>query len=335
MLFFKKKATKKPSVRTQAMRLIGSALRRTVHCDACGRRASAAGKQPLSQFPCPKCSHPLLVPAQIADYWLYRYVAQGGMGVVYKAVSSNYPDEHFAIKLLPPGRDDETLLIETLHNEARMMQLFHDHPGVCSAVEFGLDNGHYFLATEFIHGDRLDHRVDRDGAMTEAAVVQMALSLVSVERFIIRSGYLYRDLKPENIILRSNDDSPVLVDFGLCQSVNDSNYGHEDEEVDGAPHFMPPERVIGNGERVYSEIYSLGMVMYYALTGQTFFESGDAQTVAEAYAFSDRSASILPFLSAVSDPIRDLIHKMIQPDPAQRCQSFERLETDLKATIRG
>ena len=91
----------------------------------------------------------------------------------------------------------------------------------------------------------------------------MMLTLIEVERNIYQKGFLFRDLKPENIMI-TPPNRPIVIDFGLCMDVVEAMFETDNPMVNGAPHFMPPERLTGAGESVWSEIYSLGMLMYYS-----------------------------------------------------------------------
>ncbi|MFT5129100.1 MAG: serine/threonine protein kinase, partial [Rhodothermales bacterium] len=175
-----------------------------------------------------------------------------------------------------------------------------------------------------------DDRVFRHGRILIDELLPMMLNLIDTARFIYQKGYLYRDLKPENVIIRA-DRTPILLDFGLCMKVENAMFDTEDAHVDGAPHFMPPERLTGEGESVWSEIYSLGMLMYYSLTGQTFFEPGDVQQVAERYALEERDDYVLSEIPELSPQIIDIVMKCIQRDPAGRPKSYDRLERELRA----
>jgi eukaryotic-like serine/threonine-protein kinase len=332
-LFRRRKAPSLPTYsQTRTMNLIGGALQQQARCPKCRRPVDGSGVEPFSEIPCPHCQAMVLIPGDVGGYWAYRLLDSGGMGVVYKAVSAEFPDETFAVKLLPLGREDDARLIASLHNEAVVLRHFRDHPNIMQFVEFGQAANEYFLVSKFVAGLRLDRRIVALGVLRDSEAVALALELLGIERFIVRQGYLYRDWKPENLILRA-DGSPVLVDFGLCRPLTEAARPEEGDEVDGAPHFMPPERLTGGGERVCSEIYSIGMLLYYVLTGQTFFASGPAAEVVEQYVYGDRSSSKLPFLRGVKAQLGELIHRMIAPDPALRHQSLERLEEQLRACL--
>jgi serine/threonine-protein kinase len=331
VFFFKKR---KPDSLGPEMTLVGplidAMINNLVLCRHCQNQLPLADLDPLSEIPCPHCNRKIMVPMTIGNYYLYRHIGGGGMGRVYKAVSEEFPDERFAVKILPEGFNCDDALIDALYLEAEVASELYEHPNVIKAVEFGMDQNNYFFASEFVMGQRWDDRVFRHGRILIDELMPMILDLIDTVRFIYQKGLLYRDLKPENVIIR-RDGTPIMLDFGLCMKVEDAMFDTEDAHVDGAPHFMPPERLTGEGESVWSEIYSLGMLMYYSLTGQTFFEPGDVQQVAERYALEERDDYVLSAMSELNPALVDVVMRSIQRDPALRPKSFDRLERELRA----
>ena len=200
--------------------LIDAMINDLVLCPHCKDRLHLGDSQPLTQIPCPSCSRSIMVPATIGTYYLYKQLGRGGMGMVYKAVSEEFPDERFAVKILPKDRLCDETLIDALYIETQVALELYEHPNVIQAVEFGLDGNVYFFASEFEAGQRWDERVFRHGRIFVKELMPMMLDLLDTLRFIYQKGYLYRDLKPENVIIRP-DGSPVLLDFGLVMRVED------------------------------------------------------------------------------------------------------------------
>jgi len=132
----------------------------------------------------------------------------------------------------------------------------------------------YFIVTEFVHGDRLDMLVESRKQIPEKEAVKIILEIIEAEMHIIQSGYLFRDLKPENIII-DRTGTVKLFDYGLCVTLHDAaNHENITDELNGSPVLHPPERIVGAPEGEYSEIYSLGMVLFYMLAGRTTTRCG-------------------------------------------------------------
>jgi serine/threonine-protein kinase len=194
-------------------------------------------------------------------------------------------------------------------------------------VASGFENGEYFLAIEFVQGERLDKLLESQGAFPEEQVLKFILQILSAEEHIYTHGFLYRDMKPENIMITA-DYNAVLIDYGLtiprAQALNP-----QDQVVSGSPYYIPPERLWGLGEDAFSEIYSIGLVMYYALTGQTLFDADDAEALAEKHVSKVR-LSVGKKLQGVRQELNTILRRMIHQDFNERYQSFADLVAELQ-----
>ncbi len=328
MPFFRFHESQSKPGSSEAPPLISSFLQGKVPCESCGERLNVRGYAPLCVLPCSKCGKNVMVPYELGDYVLYKMIGGGGMGLVFKATTQSVPFKEFAVKIVPPECAGDESLIAALDNEAKVAALFRDHPNIMTSVELNQHEGVHYFVSEFISGQRWDDRVFRYGRMSEEELIPMMLTLIEVERNIYQKGFLFRDLKPENIMI-TPPNRPIVIDFGLCMDVVEAMFETDNPMVNGAPHFMPPERLTGAGESVWSEIYSLGMLMYYSLTGQTFFESGEVQETAERYLASGREDMVFDNLDLHPDLAR-IVMRAIQSEPAKRYVSFESFETELK-----
>lgn len=291
-------------------------------CQTCHQAVELGFLDAFSLTPCPYCDTLLFIPAKVKSYYLYRPLGGGGMGSVYKAVSEEYPDEFFAVKILPREHRDSPDLGAELYREARAAALFVDVPGCENGVEYGYADGEYFFAMEYIPGTRLDQIIDVEGPASPHAALRLAAEVAKTDETICQKGYLYRDLKPENIIIQP-DGAARLIDFGLCVKLDEASRPTEDSCVLGSPHYMPPERLAGLPEGEFSEIYSLGMILFHALTGETYFQEEDAEELAVKHISKERppsTASRMP--REVPEELAMLIDAMIRKQPNSRLQAL-------------
>ena len=299
-----------------------------IPCQGCGLQIPSRKLDTLKMVECPKCQRIAFVPLRIGKYWLFEPLGGGGMGSVYKAVCRQEPARFFAVKVLSRAERTKPVNIHALLNEARIGQIVGGHPCLVRCVDSGCEDGEYYSAMELVQGERLDKRVDRLGRMPERQVLQMGLHLLSAEQHMYKCGYLYRDMKPENIII--NDDGfAVLFDFGLCVPRELALHPQE-EYVSGSPYYLPPERLLGTGEDAYSEIYSIGMVMYYALSGQTFFDAKEVEALAKRH-LSKVRLSVSGKLRDFRPELVEVLSRMIRPDPAERYQTFHEAARAIEA----
>ena len=299
-------------------------------CDYCEAIHSLIGKQPLSILKCDECGSPTFVPYRVKDYWLYLPLGGGGMGSVYKAIHADNPDSEFAVKLLPRQKKDDPHLIESLLKEAAIGKTFGKHPHLIAVADYGKSNDEYFAALEYCDGTRLDQIIEMPEQVNQKYILLWTLQILSAEQRIYDAGYLYRDLKPQNIMVDKAKNAR-LFDFGLCITIEESKNADSDM-VDGSPLYMPPERIVGLEENMSSEIYSLGMVLFHALTRKTYYTATGAFELAKKHVTSLRTTSVKQKLPIFVNPlIADVLDKMLARTPARRFQTFKEVAEAIKA----
>ena len=296
-------------------------------CQQCRHLIPLIDLEPLQLGPCPKCGSISFFPLRISHFWLFEPLGGGGMGSVYKALSTEWVNRLFAVKVLAREEKTRPAPIQALLNEARTGKIIGNHPCLVRCVASGYQDGEYFAAMECVTGERLDKWIDLMGRLPEKEVLNIALHVLSAEQHIYNCGYLYRDLKPENIIV-NKAGLAVLLDYGLCQP-RAKALNPADEFVAGSPYYLPPERLLGLGEDAYSEIYSLGMVMYYALSGQTFFDAEEVEALAKRHV-SKMRISVSSKMRGFRPELVEVLSTMINKEGPQRYQTY----ADVAAAIR-
>ena len=278
---------------------------------------------------CPSCSRPSLIPRHLGPFMLYAIAGEGGMGRVYKASCDLYPDKIYAVKILPEEKRNDNESIEMLRHESGITALFNGHPNSVTAVEFDVQDGWAYLVTEYVEGETLETRIARQPeGLDEELVLKDMLDLTSLLESITSQGYLFRDLKPQNIIIRP-DGRPVLLDYGIAMSAEEANSLIDLNYIDGSPHYVPPERLIGETEDARSEIYSLGMVMVHALTGRPYFQLSGKQAIAEAHVNGQRFSMTL-IAPGITLELAEVLDRMICRRKEDRISSFTELRKALR-----
>ncbi|MBT3380995.1 MAG: serine/threonine protein kinase [Lentisphaerae bacterium] len=267
------------------------------------------------------------MPMKVSRFWLFRPLGGGGMGSVYMAYDLEDPEELFAAKVLFRSGDDRDTAIEALVNESRIGKELGDHTGLVKCVASGYAGSEYYSVMEYIKGKRLDKLIRWKGKLSERHVLKIISQVLAANAHIYESGYLYRDLKPENIVITPRGEA-VLLDYGLCMRCEDAIQAM-DEYVSGSPYYMPPERLWGLGEDAFSEIYSLGMVMYYALTGRTYFDSDEVESLARRHISRIRLTAASK-MREFRPELVDVLSKMIKQDYRERYQTFEEVRVALR-----
>ncbi len=300
-----------------------------ITCENCECKVLIDNNPSLSIAKCPSCSTSNFIPMLIKDYWLYEPLGGGGMGCVYHAFHRHDPNIEFAIKVLNREMKNDTFMIDSLLNEAKVGCKFGNHPHLATAHEYGLWKGEYYAVYEFVDGIRLDQIIESPVKRTEKQIILWTLQMLSAEQHIFDCGYLFRDIKPQNIIIDRNGNVKMF-DYGLAILIEEAINGNKSDQIIGSPHYIPPERIEGAPESQYSEIYSLGMLMYHLISRKTYYSSIDVRKLVEKHVTSTRTDNFLGELPAKTNPaVAAILMKMIKRDPSSRYQSYKELGADL------
>jgi len=308
-----------------------------VACDSCGARLPLGehDKAPLEIHKCMGCSRPVFYPMRVKDFWLYEPLGGGGMGSVYKAISSRDPRKLYAVKILPRNSKFNTTLIKAILTEGEIGARLGKHKNIVETVDYGQDGDEHFMATEFISGQRLDMVVESAETLAERQAIEIVLQIIDAEEHIVASGYLFRDVKPENVIVEP-DGNVRLFDFGLCQTLEKAASMNSSGYIEGSPYYIPPERIVGAPEGEYSEIYSIGMLLFYMLAGKTYFSKAtysrdELKGLMMKHVASPRLPSVAPNLKGRSEKLISILDKMIYRIPKSRYLKLAPLRADLEA----
>lgn len=284
--------------------------------------------KPFTITKCPGCDLPLYMPLIIKDYVLYKPLGQGGEGEVYKALKRG-TTEKFALKFFhrQPEMDEE-------HNpfiqEGTAGAMVGKHPNLVEIIDYGYANDEFFIIFPLIDGERLDAYIKRKKHISETRAYNIMIQIIAVEEHICSKNYLYRDLKPENILLEKNGNVKMF-DYGLCIPIAKAQEKHEElaDNFEGSPFYIPPERILGEPEGEFSEIYSLGMLLFHMLAGETYLNDTEIDKLIKKHADEVDFKSVTSRLKNCHTKTIELIDKMIRKNPANRYQTFQELKKDI------
>ena len=272
-------------------------------------------------------------------------LGRGAMGVTYRAV-----DRHLhravALKVVQfPARaagsnGARTELRERFLREARAAAALQ-HPGIAGIYHFGAvqEAGRCYYAMELVEGETLEARVRRDGPQDAGTVLEIASQVTAALAEAATRGLIHRDLKPSNLMLESRGAPGRLavkvIDFGLAKAAaapgeTDLTHGG----FVGTPAFASPEQLERGPVDARTDIYSLGVTLWYALTGKTPF---GGKTLDELRHHPARSALPVEQLEARKVPpaFVTLLSAMLAANPTQRPASARELATTLEACKRA
>lgn len=301
-------------------------------CTECGKILELNKYTPLVAGQCEYCNRVNFIPMKVGDFYLVGPLGGGGMGAVYRSLRLNETVE-YAVKVLPRGGRTDADLIDNLQSEAIVAEALRSHPCLANLVEHGYEDGEHYMAMGFIKGERLDSRIERLSKLDELDVLLIGLRLLSAIAHIYNRGFLFRDMKPQNVIV-CEDTGAFLFDFGICMSLADALIDHGDTIV-GSPIYFPPERILGEGEHGCSEIYSLGMVLYFAIKGSNFFTAKEINAIARQHVRNARLSTIDHKLKGIAPDIAGIIDRMIRRPMDERYQTFSEVERDMTRALQA
>lgn len=263
-------------------------------------------------------------------YSLERELGRGGMGIVYCARDLRL-ERVVAIKLLPPQLADAAERRHRFVREARMAaQLSHPHIIPIHAVE---EVGELvFFVMSYIDGETLGTRLRRDGRLKPADAARILREVAWALAYAHRQAVVHRDIKPDNILLERDSGRALVADFGIARLVAAPREGDSGEgRLVGTPEYMSPEQALGEAVDGRSDLYSLGVVGYYALSGRLPF-AGPSVTALVGQHINQPP----PPLDAPAAPtLVAAIERCLAKDPAQRYQTGEELAGALGEMVEG
>ena len=263
--------------------------------------------------------------AVIGRYSLERELGRGGMGVVYLAREVRL-DRQVAIKLLPPDLSGNPSLRERFMREARTAaRLSHPYIVPIHAVED--IGGFVFIVMAYVDGGTLAERVMTRGPLPPADVTRIMREVAWALAYAHAQGVVHRDIKPANILLDGTGRA-MVADFGIARldaAAGDTGAGM----VLGTPEFMSPEQASAEELDGRSDLYALGVVAYYALTGALPF-TGSAHAVLAQHLTQPATPSS-SLARGAPRSLTDAIDRCLEKEPAARFATGEALADALEA----
>ena len=262
-------------------------------------------------------------------YTVQDRIGSGGMATVYRGLDEVL-GRTVAIKTMLPQYAADPSFAARFKQEAQAAAALQS-PYIVSVYDWGKDNNTYYIVMEYLRGTDLKTGIRKHGALDGKKVAQIGSQISQALSVAHKHDIIHRDIKPQNIMVQPDGNIKVM-DFGIARAKN--SHLTTDNSVLGTAHYVSPEQTQGKELGPTTDIYSLGVVMYEAATGQVPFQGDDAITVAlkqvneQPKPPSQLNPNVDPQLEAI-------ILKCMQKNPADRFQSANELYRVLRDYLAG
>jgi eukaryotic-like serine/threonine-protein kinase len=258
-------------------------------------------------------------------YRVLRRLGSGGMADVWLAEDTHL-QRQVALKVLHRRYAQDREFVERFRREAEAAAGLQ-HPNVVAVFDRGDIDGTYYIAMQYLEGHSLKELIDAGLSPEQAAL--LIRQVLEAARFAHRHGVVHRDLKPQNVIVDA-EGKAVVTDFGIARAgVSEIT---QTGSVMGTPHYLSPEQAQGEDVTAVSDLYSVGVILYEALTRRVPFEGESAVAVAMKQVSQppQRPSSIAPEVSPALDAV---VMRALEKDPGQRFQSADAFIAALDAAL--
>ncbi len=272
-----------------------------------------------------------LAGIEFGHFKIERCIGSGGMGDVYLATDTRL-NRPTAIKTLPRVLARDPAFVKRFHNEA-LAAANLNHPNVATIYSVEDIDGRPIITMEYVDGKRLDEVTPKEG-LDIRTFLDWFTCISDAFAQAHERGIIHRDIKPGNILV-SNSGTPKVLDFGLAQfderlraSSPDDHSLTQPGQVIGTPAYMSPEQAEGKEVDFRSDIFSLGVVMYQALTGKRPF-AGDSHAEIVSNLLKSDPPSMRSLRPEIPDPIVRLIEKCLAKSRRARPRSMKEVNSIL------
>ncbi len=279
---------------------------------------------------------------QIGPYAVNRFIDAGAFAWVFEVVDPKFAGRRLALKMLMPeaAEGEEFRRFEA---EARLLAEI-DHPSLVTIFDFGRDDvtGNFYYVMTYVEGQTMKDRL-KQGPMTVEEALPIFIDLLDGLAQLHANGIVHRDIKPANVLL-GRDGRSRLADLGIARVQAERSQTRTGVAV-GTALYMSPEQARGREVDPRSDLFSLGLTLYEALTGNVIYDH-------VASVDSSSGMDVLMYIGSlvhtqsefdirfdpepvVPDPVKDIIYRMLRLSPDDRYQTAAEIRDALRAVLRG
>ncbi len=277
--------------------------------------------------------HPTWIGKTLGNrYRIDKLLGQGGMSAVYKAMDPNLK-RVVAIKLIHEHLSTDPSFVQRFEDEAAAVASLR-HPNIVQVFDFNHDDDVYYMALEFIAGETLQDRMkllaESGGQLSLEDALKFGVNIADAVDYSHQHGMVHRDIKPANIMLDTRGQA-ILMDFGIVKILGGESHTSTGAVV-GTARYMPPEIIRGEAADYRSDIYSLGITLYEALSGRPPFVADSAMTLMMMH-LNNPVPDVRDFRSGIQPEVVAVLEKCLAKNREDRYQTAAELSADLRSVL--
>ncbi|THF61174.1 protein kinase domain-containing protein [Pseudothauera rhizosphaerae] len=263
---------------------------------------------------------------------LGRYILRGELGSGATSIIHRGYDPRIrrilAIKTLRPEYAEREEYRYRFLSEARAAGTL-THPGIVTIFDVGVVNGVPFITMELLEGPTLASFVERHGRLPLRMILRIVTQIADALDYAHRQGVVHQDIKPENIVVTSESGNVKVMDFGIARLRHKAERDNATDGVAGTPHYMSPEQIRGGAVDGRTDLYALGVLLYWLLAGHTPFRTNNVPDLLRKV-LKEPLPPLKPLDPATPEALLDLVRTLLAKDPAERYQTAAELIEDLR-----
>jgi len=265
----------------------------------------------------------------IGDYKIVSRIGQGGMGVVYKAFEISLK-RVVALKVLHQSIWNNPSLAKRFRREAILAGNL-SHPNIVTIYHIEDSEKPRFFTMEFVQGRSLQDKVGSEGYLDAHQAIRITLQACEALQYAHEHNIIHRDIKPSNMLLENHIERVRISDFGIAQDTSGklADLTRTEGVLCGTPGFESPEQNLGRKLDRRTDIFSLGMTLYYMLTGQMAYKGQNRAEITLAFK-EQKPLSPSLYNSDVNSTLDKIVLKMIDVDLETRYQNIRDVADDLR-----
>ncbi len=265
---------------------------------------------------------------RLENYRIVGELGRGGMSTVHRAIQISL-NRTVAIKEIHPRFTTSPELIARFEREAHAIAQV-SHPCIVQIFDYIHQNDSHYIVMEFIEGNDLKSIIERCGRLSPPQVVAIGVRVSAALAFAHAAGIIHRDIKPSNILL-TREGQVKVVDFGVARMEEDKEITRTGAFV-GTPAYMSPEQVLGERLDGRTDVFSLGVVLYEAMTGEKPFRE-DERTSAVSRILKTPPPPLRRRARTVSRQIERIVMRCLVKERDRRIRSMSELNVALRAAL--